>query len=36
MRYIILENSIEVHYIVKNTGNTDMFFSLGIHPAFHI
>lgn len=36
MRYIILENSIEVHYIVKNTGNTDIFFSLGIHPAFHI
>ena len=36
MRYIILENSIEVHYIAKNTGNTDIFFSLGIHPAFHI
>ena len=35
-RYIILENSIEVHYIVKNIGNTDIFFSLGIHPAFHI
>lgn len=36
IQYTVLGNSIEVKYIVKNTGNIDMFFSLGTHPAFQI
>ena len=34
--YTIFENNIKTEYIVKNTRNSDMFFSLGIHPAFKI
>ncbi len=32
--YTLIDNKIEVHHQVKNTGNESMFFSIRGHPAF--
>lgn len=32
--YKLKDNTIIVEHLVENTGNSDMFFSLGAHPAF--
>ena len=32
--YTIVENSLEIGYNVVNKNNSDMYFSLGTHPAF--
>jgi len=34
MRYSLFENALAVLYEVTNTGESDMYFSLGAHPAF--
>jgi galactose mutarotase-like enzyme len=34
LRYSLLENALAVLYEVTNTGDRDMYFSLGAHPAF--
>lgn len=36
LRYTISGNKLTCKYIVKNTGNETMFFSVGAHPAFKI
>ena len=36
VKYILIENSIEVHNTVQNTGNETLYFSFGAHPGFHI
>jgi galactose mutarotase-like enzyme len=36
MKYTVYENSLAVAYEVKNTGEEDMYFSLGAHPAFKV
>ncbi len=33
--YVLMENSVKVVWRVLNTGNEDMFFSIGAHPAFN-
>lgn len=33
---IIAKNILEMTFIVENTGNDDMYFSLGAHPAFKL
>lgn len=34
--YTISENKLSCKYIVENTGNNNMFFSCGAHPAFKV
>jgi len=34
--YLLSETSLEIKYLVKNSSNTKMPFSLGAHPAFKI
>jgi galactose mutarotase-like enzyme len=34
--YTLIKNQLEVMYTVTNTGNEDMYFSVGAHPAFKI
>jgi len=34
--YTLLENKLGISYRTINTGNSDMYFSVGAHPAFHI
>lgn len=34
--YSVVENEVFVHYDVSNTGNDNMYFSIGAHPAFSI
>jgi galactose mutarotase-like enzyme len=34
--YEIVKNNLEVKYDVKNTGDDEMLFSLGAHPAFKV
>ncbi|WP_207695038.1 aldolase 1 epimerase LacX [Enterococcus sp. DIV0212c] len=34
--YTLEENNLVVHYQVENTGNNDMYFSIGGHPAFNV
>lgn len=34
--YILIQDSLRVEYTVKNTGISEMFFSLGGHPAFSL
>ncbi|MEP7263302.1 MAG: aldose 1-epimerase family protein [Bacteroidota bacterium] len=34
--YIIKENKLEVQYKVINTGEDEMYFSIGAHPAFKV
>lgn len=35
VQYIIIENDIEVKYIVRNMDNDDIYFSIGAHPGFN-
>lgn len=34
--YTLLEKTLSVSYSVKNTGNSEMYFSVGGHPAFAV
>lgn len=34
--YTINRNTVDVHYVVTNTSNEKMYFSLGAHPAFSV
>ncbi|MET0244475.1 MAG: aldose 1-epimerase family protein [Flavitalea sp.] len=36
IKYSLLGNTISVSYEVKNTGNGELLFSLGAHPAFKV
>lgn len=36
LRYTLNENKLSTTYIVENTGNEDLFFSVGAHPAFKV
>lgn len=36
VRYQLRENSLQVTYIVQNTGDGEMWFSVGAHPAFKV
>lgn len=36
VKYELVENKIIVKYTVVNSGNDNMFFSIGAHPAFNI
>ena len=36
IRYTIVENRLNVTYKIVNTGNKEMFFSVGGHPAFKV
>jgi galactose mutarotase-like enzyme len=36
VKYELDGNSLSVNYFVENTGDTDMYFSLGAHPAFKV
>ncbi len=36
VKYELLENELKVTYIIKNTGDTLMYYSVGGHPAFNI
>ncbi|MFP5041962.1 aldose 1-epimerase family protein [Parasediminibacterium sp. JCM 36343] len=34
--YALLENTLQVTYLVENTGSSTMYFSVGAHPAFNV
>lgn len=34
--YELIDDKLKVSYLVQNTGNKEMYFSLGAHPAFNI
>ncbi len=34
--YTLVQYSLEVNYLVKNTGDQNMYFSVGAHPAFAV
>ena len=34
INYILIDNTLKVEHLIKNTGNKPMFFSVGGHPAF--
>lgn len=36
LKYTLIENIVQITYIVKNTDNKEMFFSVGGHPAFKV
>ncbi|HEX8356835.1 MAG TPA: aldose 1-epimerase family protein [Segetibacter sp.] len=36
VHYTLLENSLQVTYMVENTGDDKMYFSVGGHPAFKV
>lgn len=36
IKYSLSENKLIVEYKVENTGNSEMYFSIGAHPAFKI
>lgn len=36
IQYSLQENSLQVKYIVNNTGSDEMYFSVGAHPAFKV
>lgn len=36
VNYFLSENALKVEYIVKNLENSEMYFSIGGHPAFEI
>lgn len=36
IRYIIKDKNLRIEYRVENTGEKEMYFSLGAHPAFNI
>ncbi|MGZ5247054.1 MAG: aldose 1-epimerase family protein [Flavitalea sp.] len=36
IQYVLNENRLTVNYLVENKGETDMYFSLGAHPAFAV
>lgn len=36
VKYELIENKVIVKYTVVNSGNDNMFFSIGAHPAFNI
>ena len=36
IKYILLENSVNIHWTVNNIDNKEINFSIGAHPAFNI
>jgi galactose mutarotase-like enzyme len=36
VRYTLIENTVQITYIVENTGEGIMYFSVGGHPAFKV
>jgi galactose mutarotase-like enzyme len=36
VKYVLKENALGVGYMVKNTGDEDLYFSIGAHPAFAV
>ena len=36
LHYALKDNTLSVTYDIKNTGKTDMYFSVGGHPAFRV
>ncbi|MGM0217160.1 aldose 1-epimerase family protein [Enterococcus sp. AZ126] len=36
LSYALEENNLVVHYQIENTGTSDMYFSIGGHPAFNV
>ena len=36
VRYTLIENAVQVTYLVENTGQEIMYFSVGGHPAFKV
>ena len=36
VKYTLIENIVQVTYIVENTGSDKMYFSVGGHPAFKV
>lgn len=36
VRYTLIQSSLDIAFIVENTGNETMFFSVGAHPAFGV
>ncbi len=36
LTYTLIKNNLELMYQVKNTGDSEMLFSLGAHPAFKV
>lgn len=36
VKYTLVENTLQVSYIVENTGSDTMYFSVGGHPAFKV
>jgi len=36
IKYEVTDHTLHTHYLVKNSGNTEMYFSLGAHPAFKV
>ncbi len=36
IKYELLENEVQITYIIKNTSDTLMYYSVGGHPAFNI
>ncbi|MCW3109557.1 MAG: aldose 1-epimerase family protein, partial [Segetibacter sp.] len=36
VKYALTQNTLQISFIVENTGNETMFFSVGAHPAFKV
>ena len=36
LQYKLIDEKLEITYIVTNSGNEEMYFSLGAHPAFRV
>ncbi|MCW3107140.1 MAG: aldose 1-epimerase family protein [Segetibacter sp.] len=36
IKYALTQNTLQISFIVENTGNETMFFSAGAHPAFKV
>lgn len=36
IKYTLVESSINIEWIVKNTDSKDIYFSIGAHPAFNV
>lgn len=35
IRFLLIENTLQVTYLIENRGSDDLFFSVGAHPAFN-
>lgn len=36
IKYTLLDSSVKVEWFVKNTNDSEMYFSIGAHPAFNV